>query len=108
MVTPRPQRSWLKATSYEYVAKTWDVRVRSEDLGGCAGAAARHHVDDVEVVQREDEGQEDRHEHHVLEPRQRDVPEAPPRGSAVHRRRLVELPRDRLHAGQVRHAEERK
>src|SRR5258706_3400332 len=32
------------------------VGVRREDLGGGAGAASGHHVDDVEVVDGEDEG----------------------------------------------------
>ena len=83
------------------------VGVGREHLGGGAGAAARHHVDDVEVVDGEDERQQHRHDDHVLEPGQRDVPEAAPGAGAVHRGRLVELARDRLHAGQVRHAEER-
>src|SRR5262245_54274104 len=34
------------------------VRVRREDLRGRAGAAAGHHVDDVEVVDGEDEAQQ--------------------------------------------------
>src|SRR5436853_7285257 len=55
------------------------VRVGGEHLRGGPRAAARHHVDDVEVVDREDEAQHERHDHHVREARQRDVAEALPR-----------------------------
>src|SRR5436853_7207462 len=55
------------------------VGIRREHLRGRAGPAARHHVDDVEVVDREDEAQHERHDHDVAEARQRDVNEPAPR-----------------------------
>src|SRR5215510_3159354 len=48
------------------------VRVRGEHLGGSAGPAAGHHVDDVEVVDGEDEREQRGDDDHVLEPGQRD------------------------------------
>src|SRR5574341_563512 len=81
--------------------------VRGEHLRRRARPPARHHVDDVEVVDRPDEGQQDGDDHDVLQPRQGDVPEAVPRAGAVDRGGVVELQRDALHAREVAHAEER-
>src|SRR3990172_4746638 len=61
------------------------VRVRGEHLRRRARSPSRHDVDDVEVVDRPDEAQEDRDDDDVLQPRQGDVTEPVPRAGAVDR-----------------------
>ena len=71
------------------------------------GPAARQHLDDVEVGEREDRREQDDDGEDRLEQRQRDVVEAAPRAGAVHLGRLVVLARDRDEPGEHDDREER-
>ena len=68
--------------------------------------AARQHVDELKVGERDDEGEDHHDDRDRLDHRQGDVPELPPAARAVDLGRVVRLGRDSLEGGEEGDGEE--
>ena len=76
------------------------VDVGDQKLGGVAGAAAGHDVDEIEAGKGRNDADDEAKEDRGAQERQGDPPELAPAAGAVDRGRLVEIGRDALQPGE--------